>query len=94
MESEKESIEALQHQGWTKQFTACEPRLSEAVELYKQSGFEVHLEPLPPVGETPDNAQAITDGQCQKCYEGVEDQYSIIFTRKMEEDADSEDELF
>lgn len=31
--------------GWTKQFTTDEPRLSEAVELYKSLGYEVRLEP-------------------------------------------------
>ena len=33
--------------GWTRRFIACEPRLSESVELYESLGFEVLLEPLP-----------------------------------------------
>ena len=37
----------LKIRGWTRQFLANEPGLKEAVEMCKQSGFEVHLEPLP-----------------------------------------------
>lgn len=74
-------MDNLEREGWTRQFTACEPRLSEAVELYKESGFEVRLEPLPKgkdrgaCGGTEDQAE------CGACFEGVEDQYRIIFTR-------------
>ena len=74
-------LEALQKEGWTRQFTASEPRLSEAVALYRESGFEVHLEPLPSGGE-PDFLPLIDSGDgCAKCFEGFEDQYKIIFTR-------------
>ena len=38
----------LEKEGWSRQFTSDEPRLSEAVELYKSLGFEVHLEPIVP----------------------------------------------
>jgi len=34
----------LKQEGWVKQFTTDEPRLSEAVELYKSLGYEVRLE--------------------------------------------------
>ena len=34
--------------GWSKQFSAEDPRLSEWVALYKAMGMEVHLEPLGP----------------------------------------------
>ena len=34
----------LKREGWVKQFTIDEPRLSEAVELYKSLGYEVRLE--------------------------------------------------
>jgi hypothetical protein len=37
--------EELKKKGWRRQFTTDEPRLSEAVELYRSLGFEVHLEP-------------------------------------------------
>ena len=41
----KDKIEKeLKRKGWDKQFTTDEPRLSEAVELYKSLGYEVRLE--------------------------------------------------
>jgi len=62
----------LEAQGWAKQFTTAEPRLSEVVELYKSLGFEVHLEPITP-GEV--------DGACQQCIL-AECAYQTIYTRK------------
>lgn len=41
----------LTSQGWEKRTTYDEPRLSEMVELYRELGFEVHLEPLNPAEE-------------------------------------------
>jgi hypothetical protein len=35
----------LQEQGWTRRFTALGRRLNEAIELYRQLGFEILLEP-------------------------------------------------
>lgn len=72
----------LEEQGWTEQFIANEPRLSEAVELYREAGFEVHLEPLP---EEPGCESCTGPGEekeCRICFEGVEDQYRIIYTRR------------
>ena len=69
----------LQKEGWQKRFVAEEPRLSEMIELYKETGFEVHLEPLSAVEESDaedENCQA-----CRICFEGVEDKYKVIFTR-------------
>jgi hypothetical protein len=69
----------LKQEGWQKRFVAEEPRLSEMVELYKETGFEVHLEPLSVV-EEPDEGS----GECQECricFEGAEDKYQVIFTR-------------
>jgi len=43
MKREEELVAA----GWERRFIACEPRLSEMVEMYKEIGFEVILEPLP-----------------------------------------------
>lgn len=76
-------MDALEKQGWVKQFVASEPRLSEVVELYKESGFEVHLEPLPKSHEcgTCAEPQAGDQGECRACFEGFEDHYKIIFTR-------------
>jgi hypothetical protein len=74
--------ERLEREGWTKQFIAGEPRLSEAVEIYEDLGFEVHLEPLPQERDR-ETCVGPEEGpsECRICFEGVEDQYKIIFTR-------------
>ncbi|HID19096.1 TPA: hypothetical protein EYP27_06100 [Candidatus Bathyarchaeota archaeon] len=50
--------EELRKQGWIRQFTASEPRLSEAVELYESLGYEVKLEPATP---------SKTEEACREC---------------------------
>jgi hypothetical protein len=67
--------EELEREGWTRRFLACEPRLSESVELYRSLGYEVHLEPLP---ENPDPADC---GECRICFEQDRDRYRTIYTR-------------
>lgn len=67
-----ERDEELRAQGWTRQFVANEPRLSEAVELYASLGFQVHLEPLP---EEPE------PGQCRACLDVAPESFRIIYTR-------------
>ena len=62
----------LERQGWTRQFIADEPRLSEAAEEYNKLGFEVHLEPVDP--------QAM-EGDCTNCLMMACDKYKIIYTR-------------
>jgi hypothetical protein len=90
----RSNIEELERQGWARQFVANEPRLSEAVELYRETGFEVHLEPLPKAqacdtcAGTQDNKE---QGECRVCFEGFEDQYKIIFTRRRKDSKSSED---
>ena len=64
--------EELERGGWVRQFTADEPRLSEAVELYDSLGFEVHLQPVTP-GE-------LTE-ECQLCFAVDGDRYKTIYTR-------------
>ena len=66
----------LKSEGWEKQFTAEEPRLSEAVELYKSLGYEVHLEPV--IGEEESE-------ECQACFEEMADKYKTIYTRPKKE---------
>jgi len=39
--------EDLKKQGWVKQTTYDEPRLSEIIEMYEEMDFEVRLEPEP-----------------------------------------------
>ena len=65
--------EELESRGWAKQFTADEPRLSEAVEEYRELGFEVHLEPLDPLEMA---------GECSSCLMASCDRYKVIYTRR------------
>ncbi len=80
----EESLEAL---GWTRQFIANEPRLSEAAEMYKDLGFEVLLEPLPkePECRSCEGTEEREPQQCRVCFQGVEDQYRIIYTRPLKD---------
>ena len=65
----------MDKEGWTRQFMADEPRLSEAVELYKSLGFEVHLEPV-----VPDESSE----ECTACLEAMCNRYKTIYTRPVE----------
>jgi hypothetical protein len=90
MKHKESNIEILEKEGWTQRFIADEPRLSEAVDLYRDSGFEVHLEPLP---EKMDCETCIGDEEpeeCRVCFEGNEDKYMIIFTRPLDMHAEVE----
>ena len=78
----KSRIKRLEEKGWVKQFVANEPRLSEAVELYKEAGFEVHLEPLPKGQECEACVSPGEAKECRVCFDGSEDLYKIIFTRR------------
>jgi len=61
---------------------ANEPRLSEAADMYRELGFDVLLEPLP---REPDcrscEGGEEEQGQCRVCFQGVEEQYKIIYTK-------------
>jgi len=85
-----EKIAKLEKEGWVRQFEANEPRLSEAVEMYRESGFEVHLESIDASLADPNSEDCQS---CRACFQGVEDQYRIIFTRK-KKDPEQEDDLF
>lgn len=76
-ESSKREDELIE-EGWTRRFVAKEPRLSEAVELYRSMGYELHLEPLPPVDC---NSADEESEECRACFKGFEEQYKIIYTR-------------
>lgn len=54
----KSRDDELKRQGWIRRFVADEPRLSEAVELYKSIGYEVRLEPA---------VFDRTSEECKKC---------------------------
>jgi hypothetical protein len=63
----------LEKEGWVKQTTIGEPRLSEIVELYKSLGYEVRLESVE-LDEL--------DEECRRCYEGEVDEVKTVYVRK------------
>ena len=63
----------LEEEGWVKQTTIGEPRLSEIVELYRSLGYEVHLEPVK-LDEL--------DEECRRCYESEIDEVKTVYVRK------------
>ena len=62
----------LNKQGWTKQSTHDEPRLSDIVEMYQEIGLEVLLEPFDPDEEP----------GCTECMRGSARNYKTIYTRE------------
>ncbi len=60
-------------EGWTRRFTAEEPRLSEMKELYESLGLEVLV-----VSATSEEAQ-----ECAACFDisEFEDRYKTIYTK-------------
>jgi len=72
-EGGKSREEELRRNGWVRQFTTDEPRLSEAVELYRSLGYEVLLEP------------AMFDEEnevCKACLQANCHKYKTIYIRK------------
>ncbi len=64
--------EELTSQGWEKQTTHDEPRLSDVVEMYEEMDFEVHLEPFNPEEEH----------GCIACMKAMPEKYKTIYTKK------------
>jgi hypothetical protein len=64
--------EELMQQGWQKQVMYDEPRLSELAEMYRQIGFEVHLEPF----------IADDEAGCAECMKIAPERYKTIYTRQ------------
>lgn len=64
--------EDLEKQGWVKQTTYDEPRLSEIAEMYREMGYDVHIEPFNPDDEP----------GCSECMRAQPDRYKTIYTRK------------
>jgi hypothetical protein len=64
--------EELTGQGWHRQATYDEPRLSEMAEMYKNIGLEVHLEPFH-VDDEPG---------CTGCMAATPELYKTIYTRE------------
>jgi len=69
----KSQEERLKRKGWTRQFTTDEPRLSEAVELYRSLGYEVHLEPATFNKE---------NETCKSCIQADCRRYKTIYIRR------------
>ena len=88
MAESSKSEDELIKEGWRRRFVANEPRLSESVELYRSMGYEVRLEPLPPVDC--DSADEESE-ECRACFKGLEDQYKIIYTRPKRGESDEGD---
>lgn len=98
MNDKKSRITTLEKEGWTRRFVAGEPRLSEAVEAYKQAGFEVSLQSFPTresgCETCPGEDKSDQDGkECRVCFDGSEDQYKIIFTRPAQGETESSNDL-
>ncbi len=64
--------EELTRQGWERQATYDEPRLSEMVDTYGEIGLEVHLEAFDPEEEA----------GCASCMALMPEKYKTIYTRK------------
>ncbi len=62
----------LTRDGWQKQSTNDEPRLSELAEMYKDIGYDVHLEPFHPEEEP----------GCTECMKNQADRLKTIYIRK------------
>ena len=78
--------DALLKDGWKRQTTIGEPRLSEIVQNYKAMGFEVHVEEFKTEG----------DAGCTTCFDagqGMGFMYGTVYIRKRGEAA-GDDELF
>lgn len=65
--------EELKRQGWGRQFVTDEPRLSEAVELYKSLGYEVRLE---------QSSFEEVNQMCKNCLVADCERYKTIYIRK------------
>lgn len=63
-------------QGWERRFMADARRAKEAVELYKEMGYEVHTQPVQPVELADD---------CDGCRLVVAFQFQTIYTRRPSE---------
>ncbi|MBI5790082.1 MAG: hypothetical protein HZA63_01265 [Rhodocyclales bacterium] len=77
--------DALLKDGWKRQTTIGEPRLSEIVQNYKAMGFEVHVEEFKAEGEG-----------CNTCFDAGQEMgfsYGTVYVRKRGTATD-EDELF
>ncbi len=80
MTFEESVIEALNRRGWQRRFTATEPRLSEAIKLYEDLGFDVHLEPVPQQETAREDLLKGEMSKCGICFHTPQAHY-VIFTK-------------
>jgi len=66
------SEKTLIRQGWKRQATYDDPRLSEMVEMYAEIGLEVHLEPF--------NVE--NESGCSGCMQLKPDRFKTLYTRR------------
>ena len=64
--------EELEKQGWIRQTTYDEPRLSEIVEAYEEMDLQVRLEPFDQDDEP----------GCSECMKAQPGRYKTVYTRK------------
>ena len=64
--------EKLIKEGWQKQATYDDPRLSEMVEMYAEIGLEVHLEPF----------NVKNESGCSGCMQLKPDLFKTLYTRR------------
>jgi hypothetical protein len=65
-------VDPLVLEGWERQNTLDEPRLSEVAEMYRETGFEVRIEPFDPDRET----------GCTECMKASAEKYKTLYTRR------------
>ncbi len=71
MPAKKSQRETLEAEGWTRQFIASEPRLSDSREAYEEMGLEVRFE-LVDMDDL--------DQECKTCLE-MDEHCRVIYTR-------------
>ncbi len=66
-----ELVDRLKAEGWEERFSASGVRLKEAIENYRELGYQVKTVPVKEIG---------LDG-CTTCFDDPSDQTMVIFTR-------------
>ncbi len=68
----------LEAEGWIRRNVACQPRLGEAVDLYRSLGMEVLLVPV-----SARSGAGGSEGACTVCFSADDDpdRYRVIYTR-------------
>ena len=78
---EKDQEILIRGEGWERQFSIEEHRLSEYVELYESLGYEVRVEAM-----IPDEKE-----ECQECIQAEFDNLRTIYTRRIKKQKNRKD---